>query len=114
MHRATSVAGMAQIAYVVKLTAAEGKRDEALAALGKLVAATEDEPGTVQYLMHTEVNEPNVIWFYELYADQAAFETHVASPTMAEVMGSLGGVLDGPADMRQLDVVLRKDEGEAG
>ena len=52
---------MAQIAYVVKLTAAEGKRDEALAALGKLVAATEDEPGTVQYLMHTEVNEPTTM-----------------------------------------------------
>jgi len=105
---------MAQIAYVVKLTAAEGKRDEALATLGKLVEATNAESGTLQYVMHTETADPNVIWFYELYADQAAFETHVASPTMAEVMGSLGGVLDGPADMRQLDVVLRKGEGEAG
>jgi (4S)-4-hydroxy-5-phosphonooxypentane-2,3-dione isomerase len=99
---------MPQIAYVVKLTAAEGKRDEALAALGRLVTATEDEPGTVQYLMHTEVHDPNVIWFYELYADQAAFETHIGSPTMAEVMGSLGGLLDGPADMRQLEVAQSK------
>jgi quinol monooxygenase YgiN len=99
---------MSQTAYVVKLTAAEGKRDEALATLGRLVTATEDEPGTVQYLMHTEVNDPNVIWFYELYADQAAFETHIGSTTMAEVMGSLGGLLDGPADMRQLEVVQSK------
>jgi quinol monooxygenase YgiN len=104
---------MAQIAYVVKLTAAEGRRDEALATLGKLVDATEDEPGTVQYLMHTETNAPDTIWFYELYADQAAFEAHSGSPTMAEVIGQLGsGLLAGAADMRQLDVIRHK--GEAG
>ncbi len=99
---------MSQIAYVVKLTAAEGKLDEALATLGKLVAATEDEPGTLQYLLHTDTTEPNAIWFYELYADQAGFEAHAGSTTMAEVMGSLGGLLDGPADMRQLEIVHRK------
>jgi quinol monooxygenase YgiN len=54
------------------------------------------------------VTDPNVIWFYELYADQAAFEAHAGSPTMLEVMGSLGGLLGGPADMRQLDVVRHK------
>ena len=101
---------MAEIAYVVKLTAAEGKCDEALSTLGKLVAATESEDGTLQYLMHTEVADPNVIWFYELYADQAAFEAHATSTTMAEVMGALAGLLDGPADMRQLDLVQRKGE----
>jgi quinol monooxygenase YgiN len=101
---------MSQIAFVVKLTAAEGKRDEALATLGKLVDGAGDEPGTLQYLMHTETAEPNVIWFYELYADQAAFEAHATSTTMADVMGSLVGLLDGPADMRQLDVVRRKGD----
>ena len=101
---------MAEIAFIVKLTAAEGKRDEALSTLGKLVAATESEDGTIQYLMHTEVAEPHVIWFYELYADQAAFEAHATSTTMAEVMRALAGLLDGPADMRQLDLVQRKGE----
>ena len=33
---------------------------------------------------------------------------------MTEVMGSLGELLSGPADMRQLDIVTRKGEGEAG
>lgn len=99
---------MSQIAFVVKLTAAEGKLDEALATLRKLVAATEDEPGTLQYLLHTDTTQPNTIWFYELYADQAGFEAHTGSTTMAEVMGSLGGLLDGPADMRQLEIVQRK------
>lgn len=99
---------MAELAYVVKLTAAEGKVDEALATLGKLVDATESEPGTLQYVLHTDTTEPNVIWFYELYADQAGFEAHAASTAMAEVMGALGGLLDGPADMRRLEIVRRK------
>jgi quinol monooxygenase YgiN len=104
---------MAQIAYVVKLTAAEGKRDEALATLGKLVDATDGEPGTLQYLLHTEAAEPDIIWFYELYADEEAFTVHSNSPTMAEVLGALGGgLLAGAADMRKLDVVRHK--GEAG
>ena len=101
---------MSHIAFVVKLTAAEGTRDQALATLGKLVDAAADEPGTLQYLLHTDTTEPNVIWFYELYADQAGFEAHAGSATMAEVMGSLGGLLDGPADMRQLEIVRRKGD----
>ena len=104
---------MAQIAYVVKLTAAEGKRDEALATLGKLVDATDGEPGTLPYLLHTAAAEPDIIWFYELYADEEAFTVHSTSPTMAEVLGALGGgLLAGAADMRKLDVVRHK--GEAG
>jgi quinol monooxygenase YgiN len=102
---------MSKIAYVVRLSVADGKRDEALATLGKLVAATEGEPGTVQYLMHTEVENPDVVWFYELYEDQAAFEAHSGSAAMAEVVGSLGGLLDGPAEMHQLDLVSSKGAG---
>jgi quinol monooxygenase YgiN len=90
------------------LTAAEGRRDEAVATLGKLVEAAESEPGTLQYVLHTDTADPDVIWFYELYADQAGFEAHATSTTMAQVMGSLGGLLDGPADMRKLEIVRRK------
>jgi quinol monooxygenase YgiN len=102
---------MSKIAFVAKLSVVAGRRDEALATLAKLVAATEDEPGTLEYLMHTEVQDPNTVWFYELYADQAAFEAHSGSTTMAEVIGSLGGLLDGPADMRQLALVTAKGDG---
>jgi quinol monooxygenase YgiN len=103
---------MSEIAYIVKLTAAEGKRDEALVTLGKLVDATESEPGTLQYVMHTDTTDPNAIWFYERYADAASFEAHATSTTMAEVVGALGGLLAGAADLRQVEIVRRK--GEAG
>jgi quinol monooxygenase YgiN len=102
---------MPEIAYIVKVTTAPGRRDEALSALGTLVDATEGEPGTLQYMMHADGGDADVIWFYELYADQAAFEAHIGSTAMAEVGGALGGLLAGPPDMHQVEVVRRKGDG---
>jgi quinol monooxygenase YgiN len=99
---------MPEIATIVRITAAEGKRPDALAVFAKLVAATEDEPGTLQYVLHEDAGDPNVIWFYERYADQAAMDAHMGSSAMAEVVGSLGGLLDGVPEVSQLGIVARK------
>ena len=101
---------MSEVAYIVKLTAAEGKRDEALATLGHLVEAAESEPGTLQYVLYADATDPVGIWLTELYADEAAFEAHMSSPTMAEAAGSLGGLLDGQADLRRVEIVKRKGD----
>jgi (4S)-4-hydroxy-5-phosphonooxypentane-2,3-dione isomerase len=105
---------MSEVAYIVKLSAADGKRDEAMAALGRLVDAAESEPGTLQYVLYADTTDPAGIWFTELYADQAAFEAHMSSPAMAEAVGSLGDLLHGPADMRRVEVVKRKGDTVAG
>ena len=103
---------MPDLAYIVKLTAVPGRRDDALAALGKLVDAAETEPGTLVYAMHADTTDPDVIWFYEHYADQAAFDAHTGSATMAEIGGALAGLVAAPPDMRLLEIARRK--GEAG
>jgi quinol monooxygenase YgiN len=99
---------MSEIAVVVKVTAAEGKRDEALAVLGRLVEAAAGEPGTLEYVVMADSSDPNTILTYELYADQAALDAHASSPTMAEVGQALGGLLDGSSDVRQARVVHSK------
>lgn len=38
------------------------------------------EPGTLVYVVHVPVDEPLVRVFYELYADEAAFQAHEAQP----------------------------------
>jgi quinol monooxygenase YgiN len=98
---------MSPIAIVAKLTAAEGKRDEAIAVLSRLVDAAENEPDTLEYVLLADQGDRNLIWFYELYADQAGLDAHMASPTMVEVLGSMRGLLAGPADLRQMEVVRR-------
>jgi (4S)-4-hydroxy-5-phosphonooxypentane-2,3-dione isomerase len=99
---------VSQIAYIVKVNAADGKRDEAIAALGRLVDAAASEPGTLQYVLYADTTNPTAIWFTELYADAAAFQAHMSSPAMAEVAGSLGDLLDGPPDLRRVEIVKRK------
>ena len=105
---------MSEVAYIARLTAAEGKRDEAIAALGRLVDATESEPGTLQYVLYADTADPAGIWLTELYADEAALEAHMSSPAMAEAVGSLGGLLGGPADLRRVEIVKRKGDAVAG
>jgi quinol monooxygenase YgiN len=104
---------MPEIAHIVKVTAAEGKRDEAMAVLGRLVDATESEPGTLQYAVYADTTDTVTIWLTELYSDEAALNVHMSSPTMAEIAEPLGELLDGPADVRRLEIVHRKG-GSAG
>ncbi len=99
---------MAEIAMIVKLPAAEGKTEELLEAVAKLVAATEDEPGTLQYTVHRDAADPHAVWFYELYADQAALDAHAGSTAMAEAMGAFGGLLGGAPEMHVLSIADRK------
>lgn len=70
------------IGLVVRFTC----KDQASAeAYDRLVAETaggirEGEPGTLIYAVHTVDGQPLQRIFYELYADQAAFEAHEAAP----------------------------------
>lgn len=105
---------MPEVAYIVKVTVVEGKRDEAMATLGRLVDAADSEPGTLQYTLYADTTDPAGIWITELYVDEAAQEAHMSSPTMAEVGRSLGGLLDGPPDLRRVEIVRRKGDGAAG
>ena len=99
---------MAEIAMIVKLPAAEGRLEDLLAAVGKLVAATEDEPGTVQYVAHTEEADPSAVWFYELYADKDALDAHSRTSAMADAMGAFADLLGGPPEMHVLSIAARK------
>lgn len=90
---------MPRIAAIVKLTAQAGKRDELVSALKPLVDGVADEPGTLAYALHTSNSEDDVVWFYELYSDQAALDTHSSSDTMKAAMPALAGLLGGRPEM---------------
>jgi quinol monooxygenase YgiN len=86
---------VAQVSVIAKLTAKEGKRDELLDHLRTLAKATEDEPGTLQYTINPSTTDPEVVWFYEVYADQDALVTHgggdamkAAGPAFAELLAT--------------------------
>jgi len=100
---------MAKPAILAKLTAQDGKRDELVAAFGRMLDHVRaNEAGTEVYVLHTDDVEPNVVWFYELYADDAALGAHSTSDTMKSVGKDLGPLLAGRPVITRLTPVSGK------
>ena len=94
---------MANVTVVATLRAAVGKGD-ALAALLVEQAAVirKTEPGCVLYRVHRSSSDANAFLFYEIYADDAAFDAHRASPHLAQYRKRREeeGLLDGAVDVK--------------
>ena len=90
---------MSKTSLIVKMKTHPGKRDEALAALMAVMPSAEAEDGTEVYSFHTEKFDPDVLWVFELYTDDAALDVHGNSPAVAELFGALGDLLAEPPMM---------------
>ena len=84
---------MAQVSVIAKLVAKAGKRDELVEQLGKLVTAAGDEPGTLVYSLNLSTTEPDVVYFFEMYADQDAFAVHGKSDAFKAAGAGIGPLL---------------------
>ena len=93
---------MAKVGMIAKLTAADGKREELIAAFDEYFPAVEGEPGTEVYILHEDVGDANVVWFYEVYTDEAALAAHGGSDAMKELGPKLGGLLAGRPELSML------------
>jgi quinol monooxygenase YgiN len=74
------------------MVAKPGKRDELKAAFAGMFAQVTGEPGTLLYTL-VEGDEPDTLYFWEQYSDQAAMDTHMGSAALAELHGKLGDLL---------------------
>jgi quinol monooxygenase YgiN len=99
---------MSKIALIAKLTAAEGKADELKEALRALIEAAESESGLEVYAANQAADDPQVFWFFELYADQAALDVHGKEDPMRGAMKQLGGLLGGRPEVTMLSPVVAK------
>jgi autoinducer 2-degrading protein len=84
---------MAKVSMLAKVTTHDGKGDEFVAAFAPLFEAVEDEPGTELYVLNRSKDDPNVFWFYELYADTDALAVHGGSEAMAKAAAGFGPLI---------------------
>ena len=99
---------MAQVAVIAKITALPGKRDEVVDVLRDVVSGTESEPGTLVYAMNVDKADDDVIWFYELYTDEAALGVHGGGEVMKAAGGKLRDKAAGRPEIRVLELVQAK------
>ncbi len=89
------------IAVFAKLVARPGQGEELLEALGPLMhSAMHDEPGTEVYAVHLDPENGDVVWFYEVFTDQAALDAHARNEErLHEVGAQVQELLAGPVEL---------------
>lgn len=90
---------MSKVAVVAKIPAAPGRRDELVAALQTALDTARGEPGTEYYILHADAKDPDVLWMYELYTDQAALDAHMGSEAFKALGPAIGPLLGGAPEL---------------
>ena len=98
------------VAVIARITVRPDAVAEGEAILRGLVAAATEEDGAVEYVLNRE-GDSGSFWFYEVYADQAAFDAHGKNPALAAAFGQLGGLLAEPPELHILSPLAAKHLG---
>ncbi len=59
-----------------RFQAEAGRGDELVAAVDEMFETVVNEADTLVYALHRDRDDPDALWMYELYADQAALDAH--------------------------------------
>ena len=96
---------MATNGHLAKFTAHAGQRDALVEALRPMFEAVKAEPGTLLYMMHVCPSDPDTVWFYERYLDDAAFEVHRTTAAHDAALLAIRPLLAVPPEVHQLELV---------
>jgi quinol monooxygenase YgiN len=80
------------------------KREEAFDLIEDLVEQSQAEEGMIDYRATTDVNDPNVVRFFEQYEDENAFEAHTQTDHFQEFEAALPDLLAGEPEILRFDV----------
>ena len=83
------------ITILFRMKMRDGKEEPALASLRKMAeSVSASEPDTLAYVFHRSQEDPADVVLYEAYPDNAALQTHVQSPLMAEFQETVAELFD--------------------
>ena len=91
---------MDQVVVVVRIKAQPGKVEEVVSGFTPILEKTHEEEGCLNYALHRDKNDPDVLMLVERWRSQTDLDQHFTKPYMAE-MGELAGqLLAEPPDIR--------------
>jgi quinol monooxygenase YgiN len=94
------------ITVIAKIKAKAGSEAELEQAFRSMISKVRTEPGNEAYVLHRSVRDPTVFMFYEVYKDREALDTHSKTPHMAEMVKTIGALIDGRP---QIDILTELD-----
>jgi quinol monooxygenase YgiN len=93
---------MSKVVVAVKLRIKSGQRDAFTEAVKPGLATAQSESGTLTYIFHHDAVDADVVWFYEMYADQDSLNAHMGSDAFKSFSKSLGDFVDGAPEFNFL------------
>lgn len=99
---------MSKVAVIAKITAKPDQGDAVVSRLSELFGPVADEAGTEVYSLHTDLSNPDVIWFYELYRDNDSLAAHGGSDHLAAAFKDLADLTAGRPELYLLNPVRAK------
>lgn len=92
-------------AVVADVRARPGREDELRAATFPLVAQVRAEPNNLLYFLHEDREAPGHFVFYEIFASQADFEAHNATPHVKAWFERLHDLADGDVRVVRMQIL---------
>jgi quinol monooxygenase YgiN len=92
-------------AVVADIRAKPGREDELRRATLPLVAKVRNERNNRIYFLHEDRNAPGHFVFYEIFASQADFEAHNATPHVQAWFGQLSALANGDVSVVHLKIL---------
>ena len=96
---------------MVRLTAVAGMRPALLDLLNTYADGLAEEPGTELFIVSLDPDDANIVWLYEIFADEEAENAHRASQGFAHLMSAMPEMLEGqPAVLRTVPLRMTQQE----
>ncbi|HEY1142209.1 MAG TPA: putative quinol monooxygenase [Lysobacter sp.] len=92
-------------AVVAQVRAKAGKEDALRAITLPLVQQVRAEPNNLLYFLHEDRQSPGHFVFYEIFATQADFEAHNATPHVQAWFARLPELADGGVQVTRMEVL---------
>ena len=79
----------------------EGVKEQFLEAmLPNAQGSANTEPGCLRFDVIQDAGDPNRIWLYEVYTDEAAFQAHQQSPHYLNAIGTIQSLREGSSGLQ--------------
>jgi len=86
------------------------KRAELLKLLASFVGKSRSEQGCVDYHFHVSLDDRNIFYFYENWAERADFDRHIALDYQKDWFAKQGEYLAKPVELRFFEMVSAYDK----
>jgi quinol monooxygenase YgiN len=97
--------------YVMKATIPvdPDSREDAIEAAAELARKSREEDGVVDYRIAADIEDENVLRFFEQYEDEDAVESHMESDHFLAFQGQIGDFVAGEVELVQFEVSDSQD-----